>query len=304
MKFYRLTVARADTGAVLAFASVRVLMADGITLATIYNASGSLLANPLTADSNGAIGFAAADGTYVLAANSADGSYTMPQCTVDLYDWPAFATSLQQIVLGGAADLIATFGAVGDNVTDDLAAINRAIAALNSGAISTLRIPVGNFRHSAQPNPITRSGVAIIGAGARQSVFRPAGNFGSLWFKASDPTTAKISDIVLANISIDQGIASAPSAGTMLRMSRVDRFYAENIDIRNCYQGLLIEGGGDIHWTNSTITSAYTWSSVASGSCLVRLTNYAGTTEVPSEVEFTGINWKGPAPATTLNEPW
>jgi hypothetical protein len=161
MKFYRLTVARADTGAVLAFASVRVLMADGITLATIYNASGSLLANPLTADSNGAIGFAAADGTYVLAANSADGSYTMPQCTVDLYDWPAFATSLQQIVLGGAADLIATFGAVGDNVTDDLAAINRAIAALNSGAISTLRIPVGNFRHSAQPNPITRSGVAI-----------------------------------------------------------------------------------------------------------------------------------------------
>jgi hypothetical protein len=86
MKFSTFTIARADTGAVLPYCRATVYLADGVTLASIFNAGGGSISNPVTADVNGAIAFATADATCVIKAISADGLYSVPNITVDIFD--------------------------------------------------------------------------------------------------------------------------------------------------------------------------------------------------------------------------
>jgi hypothetical protein len=91
MKYVEFTIARSDTGAVLPFARVTVYQSDGATVATVYNSTGGSIANPITADVNGKIGFAAADADYILAAVSADGTLTLPKIRVQVYDFANLA---------------------------------------------------------------------------------------------------------------------------------------------------------------------------------------------------------------------
>jgi hypothetical protein len=99
------TIARPDTGAVLPYAVVTVYEQDGTTRASLFNAGGSAIGNPLTADINGAISFAAANGTYLLSAVSADGDLTLPQNTVQVFDMQALANAIAAGGVGGVVDV-------------------------------------------------------------------------------------------------------------------------------------------------------------------------------------------------------
>lgn len=69
---------RHDTGAVLPNATATVYLTGTTTPASIFNAAGGSIANPLTADSAGRVIFKVADGVYDIAIVSADGNYTAP----------------------------------------------------------------------------------------------------------------------------------------------------------------------------------------------------------------------------------
>lgn len=97
MKAVTYNIARADTGALLPYAVVTVFQSDGVTKATIFTAGGGALGNPVTADVNGAVTFAAANGTYVLSAVSADGAYSVPTITTQVFDLDALATSIAAV---------------------------------------------------------------------------------------------------------------------------------------------------------------------------------------------------------------
>jgi len=125
MKAASYTIARADTGAVLPYAVVTVYQADGATKATINNASGSAIGNPVTADAVGSVTFAAANGTYVLRAVSADGAYTLPALTVQVFDLDALATA---IAAGGLAGVIGAKYATKTAMLADLAKADATIA--------------------------------------------------------------------------------------------------------------------------------------------------------------------------------
>lgn len=86
MKTVSYTICRPDTGAVLPRAVVTVYLTDGVTKAAIFNTAGASIANPVTADVNGAITISAADGDYILSAVSADGSVSVPPISVEIYD--------------------------------------------------------------------------------------------------------------------------------------------------------------------------------------------------------------------------
>ncbi|HQS70684.1 MAG TPA: hypothetical protein PLM58_13705, partial [Novosphingobium sp.] len=97
------TIARPDSGAVLPYAVVTVFEQDGSTRASMFDAEGAGVGNPITADANGAVNFAAANGTYILRAVSADGLLTLPDLTVQVFDLQALANS---IAAGGVAGVI------------------------------------------------------------------------------------------------------------------------------------------------------------------------------------------------------
>lgn len=125
MKLATFTIARADTGAVLPYAIVTVYLSNGTTVATIYDNAGTMIPNPVTADINGSVSFAAANGTYVLRATSADGSISEPDITAQIFDLEALA---QAIAAGGLASVVSVKYATKSAMLADLAPAANAIA--------------------------------------------------------------------------------------------------------------------------------------------------------------------------------
>lgn len=188
---------------------------------------------------------------------------------------------------------IKDFGAVGDASTDDTAAFNLAIAALNAGQIQSLHLPAGTYRIISALTTITKDGVSIYGDGPRLSILSQRSNVDTLTFSNATPATTRINDIFLSNFGIDYGSVTAPTAGRALSLIRVARTYISNLDIRSVFQGVEIQGGSDTHIANITISGAFSWSAVASGSFLMRFAQHSGSLEIPSEWFITNFNIKG-----------
>jgi len=136
-------------GNVIPGATVTVTDYPSGTTSTTYatNAPGSST-NPITADSNGQYSFYAIDGSYTITTSKS-----------------GITTSTKVITLKDNSSVIDVkgYGAVGDGVTDDAAAINAAItaAAVDGG---TVYFATGNYKHNSA---ITlASNVTLMGYGA------------------------------------------------------------------------------------------------------------------------------------------
>ena len=270
-------------GNVVSGAQVTVYDYGTTNKATIYSDNGStvIAGSIAVADSNGEFYFYAENGRYSLsvwATNFTAENYT----DVLLFD-PTDAGIVS----------VKDYGAKGDGVTDDTAAIQSAIAAINSGASNQLFFPTGVYRITSALNPITQNRVVVYGQGPRQTYINQASNSNTFTFASTTPATARISDITVRDIGINQGPVTNPTAGVALLVTRADRAYFTNIDIRNCFQGIVIEGGADQHWANLTVTGSTSFTGLAAGSNLLEFRNYTGTTEIPSEIFFTNFNIKG-----------
>ena len=126
------------------------------------------------------------------------------------------------------------FGATGDGATDDTAAIQRAIDAVNTAGGGTVLIPPGYYVVSSTLN--TYSFVNIIGSGTRY--LYPSGGGSSLKFTSSTAAAACIQALIgtvgaegyaqcrIANIGID--LMNSATYGIYLRG-------ASNIEIDHCY---------------------------------------------------------------------
>lgn len=270
-------------GNAVASATVTVYLYGTLTPATIYSDNGLTVipSSQVTTDSDGQFYFYADNGRYTLSV-VATGFAQEQFSDVSLFD---------QTDAGIAS--VKDYGAFGDGVTDDTAAINAAIAALNASSFDALLFPAGRYIISSALTTITRSRVAIYGQGPRQSFIKQTANANTLTFASSTPSSSRISDITVRDLGFDQGNVTNPTAGISLLVTRADRAYFDNIDIRNCFQGIVIEGGADQHWSNLTVTGSTSFTGLAAGSNLLEIKNYAGTTEVPSEIFFNNFNIKG-----------
>ncbi len=95
MKFTQFTAARADTGAVLPYATATVYLTGTSTKAQIYDANNAAITNPATADGTGLVSFKIADGVYDIQVISSDGSYSVPRMQqVQIYDSQVLAQTL------------------------------------------------------------------------------------------------------------------------------------------------------------------------------------------------------------------
>ena len=218
------------------------------------------------------------------------GDIKLGQIVMLTYDGTRFQIIPSKIIpIASALD----FGAVGNGVTDDTAAINLAIAALNAGTVKALYIPAGTYVLSSALTTITKDGVTIYGDGPRLSLLSQRSNVDALTFSNAVPATNRIADIFLSNFGIDYGGITAPTAGRALTLIRPGRSYISNVDIRSVYQGIDCQGGADTHISNITISGAYSWSVLAAGSFLLKFQQHTASLEVPSEVFINNFNIKG-----------
>ena len=202
--------------------------------------------------------------------------------------------AMQRTVESKLQDVVSVkdFGAVGNGGIDDTNSINLAIAALNNSSIRSLYFPSGHYRITSALTPITANRVTIYGDGPRNSVITQYASADTFWFKSTNPLSTELADLTLHSIGINQA-ATNPTAGIALRLSRVTRGYFTDIDLRNVYQGILIEGGNDLHFDALTVAGSASWTSLQLNSYLLWMTNYTGTVAVPSEIFFSNFNIKG-----------
>jgi hypothetical protein len=181
------------------------------------------------------------------------------------------------------------FGADG-TLSNNTAAFTAIVAALNAGAFKFLNVD-GIYTIDATYT-ITRDGVTIFGDGVRNSRIHQATARSTFIFQAPDPNTTILADITVTGIGIDYGNVNNPLAGCALTFNRVARGYFTHLDIRNTYQGIDIIGGHELFFDSTTVSGAFTWSSVANGSFLFR-TRKGAQDHRPSEIFVNNFNMKG-----------
>jgi hypothetical protein len=168
------------------FAGATVLVKLNGATATIYSDNGTTVkANPLTTDADGEFWFYAANGDYTLTTTVVSGTVTTTKTTsVTLYDSEAaLATSTGSSLIGfiqsgtGAVARTAQdkqrewvsvkdFGAKGDGVTDDSAAIQAALAAYGK-----VLLPQGSYRIAS--SLLIDGNVSLVGDGFNKSILAP-----------------------------------------------------------------------------------------------------------------------------------
>jgi hypothetical protein len=141
-------------GNAIAGASINVYLYGTLTTATIYSDNGVTPITPgsLTTDSEGEFGFYAANGRYTVSV-VATGFTSQNFYDVLLFD---------QTDAGIAS--VKDYGAVGDGVTDDTAAIQAAITAVQTAGGGPLNFPAGTYKITSTIN-VTASNVLLQGAG-------------------------------------------------------------------------------------------------------------------------------------------
>ena len=101
---------------------------------------------------------------------------------------------------GQFKNLVADFGALGDDSTDNAATIETAMAWLEANGGGTLFVPAGTYRHST---PIKkRDGIRLIGAGKYDTIFKKTGT-GAIALAGASATAANANLVCLATTGAD-----------------------------------------------------------------------------------------------------
>ncbi|CAB5194568.1 Pectate lyase superfamily protein [uncultured Caudovirales phage] len=176
VNFIASTTSTSSTLMVLSNATCTVYVAGTTTAATLYSDNGiTPLANPFLSSSTGQVAFYAANGLYDLVVSKI-GYLTVTISDIELDDLLASSGSSGVGYIAAGTGAVATtvqtklresvsvkdFGAVGDGVADDTAAIQAAITSAQSNG-GVVFFPRGKYRVTT--GNISISGITLVGCG-------------------------------------------------------------------------------------------------------------------------------------------
>lgn len=217
--------------------------------ATLYGDDEStVLENPVTTDPNGYFGFKAANGEYELSFSGAQIETTTR--TIELYDADDEPPlTLAQAALPSAASRVGfqadglgaqgrtienklretvsvkDFGAVGDGVADDTAAIQAAVVSVGDAGV--VRFPPGRYKTTA--SIMATENVVMQGAGPKTSIIVPVGNFDVFAF------TGPSEGVGVRDMGV---VASAMTGGEIVAIANSDRGSVSNVIITSPFNGI------------------------------------------------------------------
>lgn len=154
------------------------------------------------------------------------------------------------------------FGAVGDGVADDTAAIQ---AALNYGG--GLFLPSGNYKISSSLT-MSQRWTALIGTGFGTSIIlATGGNYPALIMETDTPTSQTLLSCSLHDIGISRSSAVAITSDSVgLRMTNCQQCQISGVQVGNFFGGLLVEGGGICTFNNIFIFAGGSFGAYQAGS--------------------------------------
>lgn len=153
----------------------------------------------------------------------------------------------------------APYNAVGNGVADDTAAINSAIAALNSSTYGgVLYFPAGTYKITSSLTTVTKNGVTFVGDNPYASTIAPtgispSGDNGIISFKSST-SGSRLYDCGISNLQI---YCYSMSSGTVVNIDYTWDFLVSNVEIVNCYNGFYIRQANTTRITNTRVQIIY-----------------------------------------------
>jgi hypothetical protein len=205
-----------STGAPLASGTVTVYLAGTTTQTNTWQdaAQTTLNTNPITLDANGeALIYLAPDLSYKFVLKNAGG---VTQWTQDNITGATGDASVITFTQSGTGAVVRTvqaklrewisvkdFGAVGDGVTDDTAAILAACVAANAADIQNVLVPPGTYCHTTLD--LTDLNVRLIGSGVLSTILKYTGanTADGIKFGSSQLATRKVTGAGLVQITVN-----------------------------------------------------------------------------------------------------
>jgi len=130
------------------------------------------------------------------------------------------------------------FGAVGDGLTNDLTAIQNAIAALSGGG--TLYFPAGNYFVTGKIE-ITANGVSILGDGRGATTITTNALTGDIIAVGSSISITRSNTI--SNLTINSVVARTD--GASIHVAGAKATTIDNVEIRNGFDGIRVTSYGN-----------------------------------------------------------
>jgi hypothetical protein len=181
------------------------------------------------------------------------------------------------------------FGAAGNGVIDDTAAIQAAINAAQAVGQGCVYFPAGTYRANSGLS-ITGNNIHLAGAGTSATFlygFQASGNFLSY----TGTTGAPLSGGGIREMTIIGG-AQNQTSGALVRFANCNGVRCLDVDIREYFGCLLLESVTDSLFTSVTLRSDNNFTSLKTGSYLLTVSKASGGV-TPSEIHFTGVDWRG-----------
>jgi hypothetical protein len=237
----------------LASASCAVYLTGTTTLASLYSDNGvTALTNPTTSSATGRLQFYAADGRYDIVCSKS--GYTTTTITDVLLEDPANAGDLLYLPNGTGAVTrtiqgklretvsVTDFGAVGDGVTDDTAAIQAALAA-GQAQSKSIYFPAGTYSVSTLLMPLNSylNPFGLIGEGPGVTKIQKRSSDGlALFTVGSTAATAFSTQLWIQGITFSGIAANTPAA---VQLYDLVRSTFQQCVFQNSIAGCISSGG-------------------------------------------------------------
>lgn len=182
------------------------------------------------------------------------------------------------------------FGAKCDGQADDTAALQ---AVASKAANSVVEIPVGVCRITG---PVTFRGpyTHLRGQGVYAStILQTADDQDAIVFSTEDPASKPIYGSEISDIWIRH--KGGKSRGAGLRVAFTNGFYASNIDVRDFFENIVIQGGSAVYLSNVTATAGGEFQKLEKGSSLIRVACGVDANKrcrIPGEIFFSNVDAK------------
>lgn len=185
------------------------------------------------------------------------------------------------------------FGAIGDGVTDDTAAIQAAVNAAKAAGGATVHIPAGTYVTSSTIT-INGSGVNIRGDGMWNTIITRSTDHGNtFFFTGNDIAGANLTHVGISDLRIRS--TGLDTRGAHVRVRGATRVGIANIFIEQCFIGFLFEGMTAAYVSNIYCINTNLFGGSAAGRKYMLFGNSPATYPHPScgDVFVSNFNLRG-----------
>lgn len=185
---------------------------------------------------------------------------------------------------------VTQFGATGDGVTDDTAAINLAIASASGASATTIFFPPGVYKVTSSIN-ITRGQITLRGDGQGATVIRVAADAVNV-IKVQAAAPATLSNVMIADMQIDVAGGVTTTAGSGIYLENVIAATISNVTIGGHANSISILGCFNVLVDNIVISYGFAAHGGRSGIYVTKASAPYGST-VSANIFINGVTATG-----------